>query len=258
MIPKMCIYVISSVNTEHIYIGSAVNFNIRKGQHLYCLKNNKHHSKILQNHFNKYGASDLVFNIIEHINDKLVLISREQFFINLLAPEFNVRKVAGSNIGFKHTEEWKINKSKIMKGQKYALGHKLSEEMKKHLSVFRKKLKHSDESKAKISRKNKGRIRSAYTREKQRLSALGKPKSEAHKMNMKGNTNGSNKGTVIIQFTEKNIFIREWTKIREASIALNIKAPNISHCIANKRNFAGGFKWKRKEYCDFLLQHIDI
>ena len=40
--------------------------------------------------------------------------------------------------GFRHTEEYKINLSNRMKGNKYALGKKLSEEARQKISKFRK------------------------------------------------------------------------------------------------------------------------
>lgn len=63
-----CIYKIESISTSRIYIGSAINFNKRKSGHICSLKKGKHHSHKLQNHFLKYGISDLIFSIVESIN----------------------------------------------------------------------------------------------------------------------------------------------------------------------------------------------
>lgn len=60
-----CIYMIqSNIKSKRCYIGSAVNYNIRKRLHLSQLKNNKHHSIKLQNHYNKYGKDDLIFSTL--------------------------------------------------------------------------------------------------------------------------------------------------------------------------------------------------
>lgn len=48
------IYVIEFSGYEKVYIGSTINFNRRKSEHLYLLKKNKHHNKHLQNVYNKY------------------------------------------------------------------------------------------------------------------------------------------------------------------------------------------------------------
>jgi group I intron endonuclease len=52
----------------------------------------------------KNGYSVFSFEILEYCDaDKA--ISREQYFIELLKPEYNILKIAGSLLGFKHSEE---------------------------------------------------------------------------------------------------------------------------------------------------------
>lgn len=36
------------------------------------------------------------------------VISREQYYIDLLKPDYNILQVAGSSLGYKHTEESKV------------------------------------------------------------------------------------------------------------------------------------------------------
>lgn len=78
----------SKIKSERIYIGSAININRRWIIHLYDLKNNKHHSNKLQNHYNKYGKDDLIFTIIEKCPIFKLLI-REQYYMDLKSPYFN-------------------------------------------------------------------------------------------------------------------------------------------------------------------------
>lgn len=96
------------------YVGSAGrNFRHRWTGHLHSLRNNKHHSQYLQNIFNKYGEDFLQFSILEVVpKDKEQLISREQYWIDLLQPCLNICPNAGNNLGYKHTEEFKLNRSK--------------------------------------------------------------------------------------------------------------------------------------------------
>jgi len=61
------IYQIKSVSTGRIYIGYSTNIKIRWSNHRYHLKTNKHKNPYLQNHYNKYGKSDLVYIIIEEL-----------------------------------------------------------------------------------------------------------------------------------------------------------------------------------------------
>jgi group I intron endonuclease len=76
----------SKSKPERFYIGSSVNLKIRKTHHF--LKYNKHHSQKLQNHYNKYGKDDLVFEVLEYV-EKVNLDAVEQFYIDELKPYFN-------------------------------------------------------------------------------------------------------------------------------------------------------------------------
>lgn len=52
----------------------------------------------------KYGYSNFSLDVIEYCeSDKL--ISREQYYIDLLKPEYNILKIAGSRLGSKHSPE---------------------------------------------------------------------------------------------------------------------------------------------------------
>lgn len=110
---KQGIYKIET-SDNRCYVGSAGrNFRHRWTGHLHSLRNNKHHSQYLQNIFNKYGEDFLQFSILEVVTkDKEQLISREQYWIDLLQPCLNICPNAGNNLGYKHTEEFKLNRSK--------------------------------------------------------------------------------------------------------------------------------------------------
>lgn len=116
----------SKIHPEKIYIGSAVDIQERWRIHLRGLRNNKHHSKKLQRHFNKYGEQDLQLSLVLEC-DKEVLINAEQAFINHYDPYFNICRVAGSQLGIKRSDEFK------RKCSKYHSGKTLSEEHKEHI-----------------------------------------------------------------------------------------------------------------------------
>jgi group I intron endonuclease len=103
------IYIIKSIITNRIYVGSAVNYNKRFKQHSYNLFNNKHCNLKIQNHFNKYGKEDLIYEVIEYVELKENLINREQYYIDTLNPFFNICQKAGSTLGYKKPIE-KIEK----------------------------------------------------------------------------------------------------------------------------------------------------
>jgi group I intron endonuclease len=103
------IYIIKSIITDRIYVGSAVNYNKRFKQHCYNLFKNKHCNIKIQNHFNKYGKEDLIYEVIEFVELKENLINREQHYIDTLRPFFNICQKAGNTLGYKKPIE-KIEK----------------------------------------------------------------------------------------------------------------------------------------------------
>lgn len=105
---------------NHFYIGSAaVSFKKRWRQHQLGLIRNNHHSRYMQNAFNKYRT--ITFNVLE-LCSKEFCIEREQYWIDTLCPDLNINPFADSALGVKRTEETK------QKCREAHLGKKLSEE----------------------------------------------------------------------------------------------------------------------------------
>ena len=67
----------------------------------------------------KYGYSGFQLEILEYCN-KNELIAKEQYYLDLLTPEYNILKKAGSSLGFKHSLETrqKMSNSQIRIGNK--------------------------------------------------------------------------------------------------------------------------------------------
>lgn len=104
------IYQIQSLcKPERAYVGSSVNIAHRWKEHLRDLNSGKHHSAKLQRHFDKYGMSDLMFIVSETCTPELLIIKEQTYFSPL--PYFNCCPTAGSNLGFKHSEETKKKQS---------------------------------------------------------------------------------------------------------------------------------------------------
>lgn len=154
------IYKISNKACNKFYIGSSVNIHERWKRHLRDLRHNKHQNILLQRAYNKYGESNFTFEIIEVVGDRKNLLQREQHYLeklNAVIDGYNICGVAGNRYGVKHTKESKDKMSRARKGVP------LSEECKKHMSESRKGHKVSQETRLKLHLANKGKKPSTNT-----------------------------------------------------------------------------------------------
>lgn len=77
------IYKIENTNTHKVYIGQSVDIYRRWEDHKNMLKNNKHHSSKLQNAYNRTkDKSVFEYSILEVVENKEDLDSREKYYIN--------------------------------------------------------------------------------------------------------------------------------------------------------------------------------
>ena len=90
------------------YIESSISLYNRF--YIYYSLNNLNKSKnsisIINNAIKKYGFFKFSLDILESCK-KDEVIKREQWYIDLLKPENNFLKIAGSSFGYKHSEEAK-------------------------------------------------------------------------------------------------------------------------------------------------------
>jgi len=99
------IYIIrSTCNLRRVYVGSAKNISIRWSLHRRDLAKGRHHSIKLQRHYDKYGAEDLIYEMLELCPIE-ALINREQYYIDKLRPYFNICKIAGSSLGVRRSRK---------------------------------------------------------------------------------------------------------------------------------------------------------
>lgn len=109
------IYKIINTIDQKSYIGSTVrSFKQRWSYHKYTFKRQAN-SRYLQNAWDKYGEENFSFEIVEVLTDKSLVLEREQYWIDLLKPEYNLAPVAGTNIGCRHSEEEKKRKGQATK-----------------------------------------------------------------------------------------------------------------------------------------------
>jgi group I intron endonuclease len=136
------------------YVGSAVNLSRRLGEYFnfnQISKGNMSINKALL----KYGYSGFKLEILEYCEPSNC-IDREQYYLDLLKPEYNILKTAGSSLGYQHLEEAKKRISEASLGRIHSDGAKkrISEAQKGNKNCLGRKL--SEETKNKISEANKG------------------------------------------------------------------------------------------------------
>lgn len=147
---------INNVNGKS-YVGSSVNLTNR----LYKYYSAKHliESKLpIVKAILKYGYSNFSLEILEYctINN---IIEKEQYYLDLLRPEYNILKIARSSLGFKHSEKTlELFRNRIVSEEtkellsKAAIGRTLTEEDKEKISKARKGIQLSIETRSKISK----------------------------------------------------------------------------------------------------------
>ena len=149
------VYCITNTSNNKCYIGSTNDLAYRESMHFHKLKYNTHGNKHLQNAYNKYGGDNFEFSVVELIGEdeftKEYLLLREQYYIDTVKPEYNILQIAGSSLGFVHTEETKAKISSSM------LGVKKSEEHAKNISLSQKGKTLTEEHRKKLSEAAKNR-----------------------------------------------------------------------------------------------------
>lgn len=178
---KMCgIYLIQNIISGRFYVGMSCSISARWNQHRYALRRNNHHSKRLQNSWNKHGEAAFVFVVLEQaaVSD---LADREQFWIAALGATglrgMNVRADSRTNRGREVSDSERAAMSARARGRKHSdetkrkisvsmSARRLSDETKDKLRALQKGRKRSEETRALISSIQIGRVASAETRKK--------------------------------------------------------------------------------------------
>lgn len=113
-------------NCKHHYVGQTRNLKSRIRVHFHKLKNQKHENIRLQRVYNKYGLPKVKTIIMVEVS---MLSPLEEYFISKNHNEqycCNILKFAGSVKGLKHTPESKLKMSNSHKGKKLSESHKLN------------------------------------------------------------------------------------------------------------------------------------
>ncbi len=115
---KCGVYIITNIINGKRYIGSSKNLKERLQKHVWDLNKRVHINEHLQSAWNKYGEDAFDYGIIE-LTTEDTRFDREQYYIDILNPEYNLDK------DVKHITRTNNTKEKISDTllKKYANGY---------------------------------------------------------------------------------------------------------------------------------------
>lgn len=244
------IYAIINLKNGKKYIGSTVNYSKRKRTHLSRLNKGNHHSLSLQHSWNKNNPEDYKFIILEKVEDKNILIEREQYYLDYFKTYskkfgYNMCSVAG-NPGagkeYKHIFKFDMNGNFVEEYSNANLAACSVGSPNSSSSIidcclwkyrFWKNHIFSHEptiTKERIEFANNPSRRTVESKKKMSIAAKNRKDKRA-----------------IIQMDLSGNFIREWECTRNACDELGFSNGQMSDCLNGKHKQARGFKWKFKD-----------
>jgi len=103
---KVGVYKWVNYITGDCYVGSSINLSnrLRMYFHYDTISNTTKGNSIIYSALLKNGYSNFSLEILEYC-DKDIVLEREQYYLNILNPAYNILKIAGSNAGHKQSGE---------------------------------------------------------------------------------------------------------------------------------------------------------
>ena len=116
---KKCgIYIITNVENGKRYVGSSKDLYGRLHDHMCELNRNSAHNAHLQSAWNKYGQDSFEYGILEYC-ELSERFKREQYYIDVLKPEYNLTTEVVANFGHTPSKKTKQKISETLK-RRYA------------------------------------------------------------------------------------------------------------------------------------------
>jgi group I intron endonuclease len=144
--------VITNRISGHIYVGSSQDIPKRWAKHRTQLAKGTHCNVHLLNAYRLYGADAFVYKVLLYCSSEHLVMFEQKAF-GLLGPgDYNMKPVAGSNRGFKHSKESRARMSLARKGLPSARkGQAITEEHRLRISENRKGIEVSEAARQRMS-----------------------------------------------------------------------------------------------------------
>lgn len=221
------------------YVGSSINLSKRFNQYFSPkLLSNRRYISLINQALLKYKVDNFSLEILEYCAKESVL-DREQLYLNLLKPKYNIYLKAGSPMGFKHSEKSRAIMKTLAERRRHSKetrlkigaslkGRVLLAETLAKMVNNRTNYKHSDATKEKLRAKLLGRKFSQETKDKMAISQIGHRHSEETIAKLKKSS--YTKEAVEIFDTETGLKTTYESK-SEAAKAMGVSMPTISNHI---------------------------
>lgn len=226
------IYKITNLINNHCYVGLSNNIERRWKEHI-TPKNINNKKTNIAKAFRKYGIANFKFEVLEECSIEQLNV-KEQYYIQILKPIYNMNKGGKGNLGHKLSNEFKDYLRKVAKQQ---WENKTEEEKKKQIknNLTGPKVGHM------VSEDTRDKLRKANLGKKQSLDTIMK-RSRSNKGKLKGNTNGNKK--VAMLDIETLRIIKTFESVKAAAKYVGARPEMISVVLKGKRNKTKGYKWK--------------
>jgi group I intron endonuclease len=252
---KSGIYMWTYRDSGKNYVGSSINISSRFNSYYslpYLIRRKSSH---ICNALSLYGYSSFSITILEYIDIsnlskdqiKVLILEREQYYLNNLSPEYNILKIAGTTLGFKHSEIAKLK----MGGKNNPMFGKTGEKnpfFGKTLSIetlINLRKPKSDLHKLKLSKANSG---------KKGIKHL--PETLIKLSNAKRGLNHPMFGKIALNakkvyvYSLDNKFIKECSSISEVAKWLNSYPIKINRCISTNKAFEDKYLFRLSKVND--------
>jgi group I intron endonuclease len=236
---KSGIYMLTNKLTNDIYIGQSVDISKRFKNYFNLSYIKSKDSFIISRALIKYDYSNFSVTILEYC-DKSDLLNREQFYFDKLNPQYNILKIAGNSLNYKHSEKTKAKISKALKGVyvkgKSALFGRFHTEDTKYLMSLKK-----------VKQNNPlfGKVHSEKTKELMRQSALDRKHSDETKFKI--STKHGNPVNIYEKSSEEGFkLIGSFVSARRAAKFLDISHSTVTKYINSGEIFKNKYKFSSK------------